>query len=74
MTMATIARSETSINGRGLAGGLRSLTLRLQAYRDAARERGRIVRELSSYSDDELCELGLSRYDIPAVAAGTYRR
>jgi uncharacterized protein YjiS (DUF1127 family) len=39
-----------------------------------ARERRRIARELSTYSDSELAELGFSRLDIPAVAAGTYRR
>ncbi|MBW4021754.1 MAG: DUF1127 domain-containing protein [Proteobacteria bacterium] len=43
-------------------------------YRAAARERRRITRELSTYSDDELGELGFSRFDIPAIAAGTYRR
>jgi uncharacterized protein YjiS (DUF1127 family) len=39
-----------------------------------ARERRRIARELSTYSDAELGELGFSRHDIPAVAAGNFRR
>jgi uncharacterized protein YjiS (DUF1127 family) len=74
ITMASIARSNTNTTGRGLADRLRSLNLRFQASKVAARERNRITRELSSYSNDELGELGLSRSDIPAVAAGTYRR
>jgi uncharacterized protein YjiS (DUF1127 family) len=74
MTMATIARSNTSPADHGLAARFHNLNLRFQAYRSEARERTRIMRELSTYSDDELCELGLSRCDIPAVAAGTYRR
>ena len=44
------------------------------AFRETRRERGRIVRELSAYSDRDLAELGLFRHDIHAVAAGTYRR
>jgi uncharacterized protein YjiS (DUF1127 family) len=74
MTMATIARSNTRTAGNTLADRVRSLNLRLQAFRAAMRERNRISRELSTYSDDELGELGLSRCDIPAVAAGTFRR
>ncbi len=72
--MATIARSNTRTTGHGLADRFRSLNLRFQAFKAAARERNRIMRELSTYSDDELGELGLSRCDVPAVAAGTYRR
>jgi uncharacterized protein YjiS (DUF1127 family) len=72
--MATIARSNTRSRGQSLADRIRGLTLRFQAYKAEARERNRILRELSTYSDDELGELGLSRYDIPAVAAGTFRR
>ena len=72
--MATIARSNTRPVGQGLAGRFHNLNLRFQAYRDAARQRSRIIRELSTYSDDELGEFGLSRCDIPAVAAGTFRR
>lgn len=38
------------------------------------RERARVRQELGCYSDRELSELGLSRSDIPAVAAGHYAR
>lgn len=72
--MATIARSNTRTAGRTLADRLRNLNLRFQASKEAARKRTQIRRELSTYSDDELGEFGLSRFDIPAVAAGTYRR
>ncbi len=72
--MATIARTNTRTTGNTLADRVRSLNLRFQAMKAAARERNRISRELSTYSDDELGELGLSRCDIPAVAAGTFRR
>jgi uncharacterized protein YjiS (DUF1127 family) len=72
--MATIARSTPRATGRNLSYRLRSLNLRFQEYRAEAARRSRIMRELSTYSNDELSELGLSRYDIPAVAAGTYRR
>ncbi|WP_419760064.1 hypothetical protein [Acidisoma sp.] len=72
--MATIARSNTRTTGRTFGDRLRNLSLRFQASREAARKRNQIMRELSTYSDDELGELGLSRLDIPAVAAGNYRR
>jgi uncharacterized protein YjiS (DUF1127 family) len=46
-----------------------------RAERRAARaERVQIARELSTYSDRELNELGFSRADLPMIAAGTYRR
>ncbi len=72
--MASITRSNSSAAGNSFADRIRSLTLRIEAYRAAARQRNRILRELSCYSDDELSELGFSRSDVPAVAAGTYRR
>ena len=72
--MATIARSNTRTAGRTFADRLRNLNLRFQASKEAARKRSQIMRELSTYSDEDLGELGLSRFDIPAVAAGTYRR
>lgn len=72
--MATVAHSQNRPAAQGLSQAVQSLSLRFQAYRAAMRERGRITRELSTYSDDELGELGFSRHDIPAVAAGTYRR
>jgi len=72
--MATLARSQDRTAGRSLVDGVQSLALRFQAYRAEAQKRRRIARELSTYTDAELGELGFSRFDIPAVAAGTFRR
>ena len=36
--------------------------------------RARIARELHSYTDRELFDLGIQRGDIPAVLNGTFRR
>ena len=72
--MATIARSNARASRHTLADRIRNLNLRFQAYKAGARTRRQIMRELSTCSDDELGELGLSRCDIPAVAAGVYRR
>lgn len=44
------------------------------ARRGRAIERARIRRELNSYSDRQLSDLGLSRFDIEAVAAGRFQR
>ena len=38
------------------------------------RERQQMARELATYTDRELGELGFSRGDLPMIAAGTYRR
>jgi uncharacterized protein YjiS (DUF1127 family) len=43
---------------------------RLDALRQARRERHRLYRELDAYSDRELEEIGLRRADIPAIARG----
>ncbi len=72
--MATIARSQTRTAARPVADSLQGLALRFQAFREASRNRARIRRELMTYTDHQLADLGLSRGDIPAVAAGTYRR
>ncbi len=61
----------------GFATLFRSIQLlnRSMAGRRAARlAREQIERELSSYTDRELGELGFSRADVPMIAAGTYRR
>ena len=43
---------------------------RLDALRQARRERHRLYRELDAYSDRELEEIGLRRADIPVIARG----
>lgn len=54
--------------------GLQLLRQSLADHRAERRERAQIARELSTYSDRELGELGFSRADLPMIAAGTYRR
>lgn len=46
------------------------MRLRLEAVRQAWRERRRIHRELMAYSDHDLDDLGIRRPDIPALAQG----
>ncbi|HTW29534.1 MAG TPA: DUF1127 domain-containing protein [Acetobacteraceae bacterium] len=46
----------------------------VRQHRADVRERRRIERELSTYTDRELGDLGISREDIPAIARGTFRR
>ena len=43
---------------------------RLDAAREARRQRRRLYRELDAYNDRELEEIGLRRTDIPAIARG----
>ncbi len=72
--MTTLAQPQNRTIARLLADGVQSLRARYAAYQAVVNERRRIARELDTYSDDELAELGFSRFDIPAVATGTYRR
>lgn len=66
-----------AIDFLGFASGFRGLRLLIQAIADRRaerRERLVMARELANYSDHELGEMGFSRADLPAIAAGTYRR
>ncbi|HTI03247.1 MAG TPA: hypothetical protein VL752_20070 [Acidisoma sp.] len=72
--MASLAQSQNRSLGRILAERVQALRTRFEVQMTALRERRRIARELETYSDEELAELGFSRLDIPAIAAGTYRR
>ncbi|HEX3984957.1 MAG TPA: hypothetical protein VHX12_14790 [Acidisoma sp.] len=54
--------------------GLRLLRETIVERRAERAERVQMARELASYSDRELGELGFSRADLPMIAAGTYRR
>ncbi len=47
---------------------------RFGAWREKRAYRARIARELSTYTDRELFDLGIQRADIPAVLNGTFRR
>jgi hypothetical protein len=54
--------------------GLRLLAGSMGEQRVARLERQQMARELSTYTDRELGELGFSRADLPMIAAGTYRQ
>jgi uncharacterized protein YjiS (DUF1127 family) len=47
---------------------------RFTAWRAKQAYRARIARELNTYTDRELFDLGIQRADIPAVLNGTFRR
>ncbi len=57
-----------------LIRGIQLFRRSLADNRAERREREQIARELASYTDRELGELGFSRADLPMIAAGTYRR
>ncbi len=57
--------------GTGLFSNVRA---QFTARRTRMLERARIRRELESYTDRQLSDLGLSRMDIPAVLDGAYSR
>jgi uncharacterized protein YjiS (DUF1127 family) len=54
--------------------GAAPILARYRAWRDQRRQIARISRELGSYRDSELSDLGLKRADIPDVARGRFRR
>jgi uncharacterized protein YjiS (DUF1127 family) len=61
-------------SARPLAERWSELKHRFQDWRAARRRREQIWRELHSYTDRELFDLGITRADIPAIVAGTYSR
>jgi uncharacterized protein YjiS (DUF1127 family) len=56
-----------------LADRWSELKQRVRDWRQGRRERAQMTRELLSYTDGELLDLGISSADIPAIVAGTYR-
>lgn len=53
---------------------LAGFTSRFNSWRARRADVARLSAELFSYSDRQLCDLGVSRSDIPAIAAGEWRR
>ncbi len=47
---------------------------RRTARRAAAADRARLARELATYTDRDLHDLGISPDNIPDIIAGTFRR
>ena len=58
----------------GTTGLLRNLFAQVAQRRQQTAERARVRRELQSYTDRELWDLGLSRFDIEAVVQGRHSR
>ena len=51
-----------------------TLNRRFAAWHAVRVARARVAEELNAYTDRELSDIGISRYDIPAVVNGTYQR
>ena len=54
--------------------GFAPWSAKFRAWQNQRQAAARISRELSSYSDAHLAELGLARSDIGDVAHGSFRR
>ena len=61
-------------NENFLAKFVRVLKANHRAWRDEQHQRAVIARELYSYGERELFDLGIQSADIPAIINGTYRR
>lgn len=46
----------------------------ITAFIGARRRRAQQIRDLHGMTDRELRDIGLSRFDVPAIEDGTYRR
>ena len=75
MTVSSSFGSATAqVRGDAAPGTvLQQLGMRWQRARAQRQEIARITRELQSYTDRQLTDLGMSRADIPDVARGTFR-
>jgi uncharacterized protein YjiS (DUF1127 family) len=72
--MASQVFDTTTTSGNGTVGLWTEIGHRFAAWRQKRATRARIARELATYTDRELFDLGISRADIPAVINGTFRR
>ena len=72
--MATILHGVSGFTALDLRGRLRQSFDRILAWREGRRERMRILREMSRFEDRDLRDLGLSRFDIEAIASGRFKR
>ena len=82
-TMASFGTGMANVHGHAMAsfgtpvgaGGLfHNFGALFTARRKQATERARIRRELETYSDRELSDIGITRSDIEAIASGRYSR
>ena len=72
--MATILHGVSGFTALDLRGRLRHGFDRILAWREGRRERMRVLREMSRLEDRDLRDLGLSRFDIEAIASGRFKR
>ena len=71
----THAHPTTSFGTSAGAGALlHNLGALITTRRNQMNERARIRRELESFTDRQLSDLGLSRFDIDDVSTGRYAR
>ena len=71
--MATSIQHDTQ-TGFDTVFSARGLTERYRRWADRRAQIARVSRELHSYTERQLADLGLCRSDIPDVARGTFRR
>jgi uncharacterized protein YjiS (DUF1127 family) len=69
-----VLRDAAGFVPESLAQRWATLVRRIADWRERRRRRAQITRELLSYTDRELFDLGITRGDIPAIINGTYRR
>lgn len=67
--MAEARAMRRAVMAEALRDLLRPLTGRYAAWSERRQRRLRVIRELQSYSDDELAELRIPRADIPGLAS-----
>jgi len=73
-TMASLANLQ-NVHSQGYAlDALQALKASFIAWRVERRRRNALARELASYTDRELFDLGIQSADIPAIINGTYVR
>jgi uncharacterized protein YjiS (DUF1127 family) len=68
--MSTITHDQTNAFADTTGFAPSGLMARFSAWRAERRKIARITRELNTYTDRQLGDLGLCRSDIPDVAAG----
>jgi uncharacterized protein YjiS (DUF1127 family) len=59
---------------RGASAPFAELRQRLRDWQAKRRQQAQIARELATYTPHDLCDLGITSGDIPAIIQGTYRR
>lgn len=59
------------ITDRAAIPNLRAI---LRDFLARQRQRRQIIRELTGHTDRQLADMGVTRSDIPAIAAGRFRR